>query len=134
MKLTEKSYNVISELLEERLNNLDEGEPEREDIEGALEELDEIYESPKKECKHNYHATHDTQDGFVYTKCSDCGKIKDEEEYTSGCPKCGNPKKMYWCDNCESNQDKEGECFNCGHAGGVKYVVVEDEDYHDNCN
>ena len=50
------------------------------------------------------------------------------------CEKCGNPQKMYWCDNCESNQESEGECDMCGHANGIKYVVVEDEDYHNNCN
>lgn len=50
------------------------------------------------------------------------------------CRKCGNQEIMYWCDNCESNQELAGECFNCGHAGGVSYVVVKDEDYHLNCN
>ncbi len=52
----------------------------------------------------------------------------------NNCKNCGNPNTIYWCDNCESNQEHEGECFNCGHADGVSYVVVLDEDYHLNCN
>ena len=52
----------------------------------------------------------------------------------NNCEKCGNPQKMYWCDNCESNQEKEGECDNCGHAQGITYVVTLDEGYHEECN
>ncbi len=50
------------------------------------------------------------------------------------CTKCGNPLKMYYCYNCESNQEESGECFMCGHSQGIKYVVVLDEDYHNDCN
>lgn len=50
------------------------------------------------------------------------------------CIKCGNPKIMYYCNECENNQETAGECETCGHAGGVKYTVVEDKHYHDTCN
>ena len=50
------------------------------------------------------------------------------------CAKCGNPIKMYYCYNCETNQEDKGECFMCGHSQGVKYVVVLDKDYHNNCS
>lgn len=59
---------------------------------------------------------------------------KDTKTKSSDCKKCGNPNTMYWCDNCESNQEESGECLICGHTNGVKYMVVPDEDYHDNCN
>lgn len=61
-------------------------------------------------------------------------KYKNATSRKDICVKCGNPKKMYWCLECESSQDYEGECFNCGHANGVIYVVVLDEDYHLDCN
>ena len=50
------------------------------------------------------------------------------------CPKCGNPNKMYFCNECETNQEYKGECRMCGHANGVSYVVVLDEEYHEECN
>lgn len=78
------------------------------------------------------------RDGFMVDLFSNVQV--DEVEYENAksgvpsCKKCGNPEKMYWCDNCESSQEESGECNICGQANGVKYVVVLDEDYHMYCN
>lgn len=43
------------------------------------------------------------------------------------CNKCGNPEKMYYCNECESSCE-EKECEQCGIPTKV------DAKYHDNCN
>ncbi len=56
------------------------------------------------------------------------------------CPNCGNPEKMYWCDDCEQHQAHAGECENYSVDNPDKegfcgvYWVELDGDYHLNCN
>ncbi len=50
------------------------------------------------------------------------------------CLKCGNPNKMYWCENCESNQEKGGECVNCRDVDNIDCQVIEDKNYHKECD
>ena len=73
------------------------------------------------------------KDAYDYTKedryaVSLCEYISNARESGDDCPKCGNPSKMYWCADCESNQEKEGKCDGCGH------LVSLDRGYHDDCN
>ena len=42
------------------------------------------------------------------------------------CEKCGNPKIMYWCNNCEANFEDE-TCPACGDK------AMLDKQYHDDC-
>jgi len=44
------------------------------------------------------------------------------------CIKCGNPKKMYWCDICECNNETL-KCATCNNS----YCAI-DKFYHDECN
>lgn len=46
---------------------------------------------------------------------------------TKDCKKCGNPKKMYWCAECESSSENE-MCDNCGER------AILDNDYHNDCD
>lgn len=45
----------------------------------------------------------------------------------SMCVLCGNPEKMYWCSNCDNNQEYKGKCRDC------TYNVKLDKKYHNNC-
>lgn len=72
---------------------------------------------------------------FDWTFTTDTGEDIDvhlyqgyDDEGGRNCTKCGNPLKMYWCKNCEDNQEMAGACGCCGK------MVVEDKEYHDNCN
>ena len=54
--------------------------------------------------------------------------IANEIKDSKICHKCGNPKEMYWCAECESHSE-DSVCDYCG-----KDVGIEDLDYHLNCN
>lgn len=42
------------------------------------------------------------------------------------CKNCGNPKIMYWCNECESNSEDD-TCLECGKT------ILIDKDYHKDC-
>ncbi len=57
-------------------------------------------------------------------------EIKDDSSIISSghCPKCDNPLIMYWCNECEENNE-DGVCLFCG-----KDTINIDKEYHNNCN
>jgi hypothetical protein len=46
----------------------------------------------------------------------------------NNCEKCGNPQKMYWCEDCEISGENEDKCDECNNP------MELDIHYHDNCN
>jgi len=50
-------------------------------------------------------------------------------KHAEGCEKCGNPEIMYWCQNCEHNQEEKGKC-----DLGCDNNVELDYDYHKECD
>ena len=53
--------------------------------------------------------------------------IEEEMLDTGNCPKCGNPKTMYWCQLCEENSETP-------HCSQCKRTIPSDNHYHDNCS
>ena len=43
------------------------------------------------------------------------------------CVLCGEPEKMYWCEECESSREKGGRCDECGQK------ILLDKKYHNEC-
>ncbi len=63
-------------------------------------------------------------------QCEDGEFCKDhmfDDKNGTACTKCGNPLLMFWCSDCEINNERHN-CDECGNPCSV------DKEYHDNCN